>query len=71
VDARASREKAHSILESLVPPDIFYPFHLNLIAHGRSLCKAGRPRCEMCPLTRSCKYGLSVMHRVSDDGSKT
>jgi endonuclease III len=56
IDARDSREKAHEILERLVPPKIFYAFHLNLIEHGRTLCKATRPKCERCPLTKVCLY---------------
>jgi endonuclease-3 len=56
IGARDSRERAHEILEELVSPRIFYPFHLNLIEHGRAVCKAGRPRCEVCPLQRSCEY---------------
>ncbi len=53
---KASREQAHKILEALVPPDLYYPLHLNLIAHGRAICKAGRPRCEVCPLKRECEF---------------
>ncbi len=49
-------EKAHGILEALVPPELYYAFHLNLIAHGRAVCKAQRPRCEVCPLQRHCDY---------------
>ena len=49
-------EKAHGILEALVPPELYYAFHLNLIAHGRAVCKARRPRCEVCPLQRQCDY---------------
>ncbi len=56
IGGRDSREKAHEILEKLVPPKIFYPFHLNLIEHGRAVCKAGKPRCEVCPLRRGCEY---------------
>jgi endonuclease-3 len=49
-------EKAHGILEALVPPDWYYVFHLNLIAHGRAVCKALRPRCDICPLQKHCSY---------------
>jgi endonuclease-3 len=56
IPPRASREQAHAILESLAPPEIYYPLHLNLIAHGRAVCKAQRPRCEVCPLTDMCVY---------------
>ena len=53
---RTSREKAHQLLEELVPPEIYYPFHLNLIAHGRAVCHARSPRCELCVLQDGCNY---------------
>lgn len=59
IPAGASREKAHKILEELLPPQIYYAFHLNLIAHGRQVCRAPRPRCEMCFLQEHCDYYLS------------
>ena len=49
-------EKAHGILEALAPPELYYALHLNLIAHGRAVCKAQRPRCEVCPLQQQCDY---------------
>jgi len=50
----ASREKAHDLLETLVPPEIYYPLHLNLIAHGRAICHARNPECERCVLEEVC-----------------
>jgi len=49
-------EKAHDLLEALVPPEWYYAFHLNVIAHGRAVCKAQRPQCEICPLQKHCEY---------------
>jgi endonuclease-3 len=49
-------EKAHALLEASVPPKWYYAFHLNLIAHGRAVCKAQRPKCEICPLQKHCEY---------------
>jgi len=49
-------EKAHDLLEALVPPEWYYAFHLNLIAHGRAVCKARQPKCETCPLQKHCEY---------------
>jgi endonuclease-3 len=40
IDARASVEKAHEILESLVPPKNVYEFHILMVEHGRRTCKA-------------------------------
>lgn len=50
-----SAEEAHRILEEVVPPDKTYPFHVNLIVHGRRVCKAQRPRCDVCPLAPVCE----------------
>jgi endonuclease-3 len=57
----ASREKAHELLEALVPPDIYYPFHLNLIAHGRAVCHARNPKHDRCLLRNECVYYTSSM----------
>jgi endonuclease III len=51
-----SAEKAHPLMEAIVPPDDYYAFHLNLIRHGREVCKARFPLCERCPLTDYCDY---------------
>ena len=50
----ASREKAHQVLERLVPADIYYPLHLNLIAHGRAVCHARSPNHSICVLRHEC-----------------
>lgn len=54
VPSRASAEKANVLLEALLPPETYYPFHLNVILHGRTLCKAKRPRCDECPIVEWC-----------------
>lgn len=56
IPEKASREKAHDILERITPEEIYYPFHLNLIVHGRQTCKAQKPRCEDCPLINLCDW---------------
>ena len=54
IPSNASREKAHEILEALMPPETYYAFHLNLIRHGRRVCRARRPQCEACVLNDVC-----------------
>jgi len=54
--SNTSREKAHEILEALMPPETYYAFHLNLIRHGRRVCRSRRPRCTECVLTDVCDY---------------
>lgn len=52
----AGREKAHELLEALLPPEIYYAFHINVIRHGRAVCAARRPRCADCALRDLCDY---------------
>lgn len=51
-----SAGKAHTLLEGLLPPEAYYPFHLNVVRHGRTICHAARPACEACPVTELCAY---------------
>lgn len=50
-------EQAHPHLESLFPPQTYYAAHLNLIRLGREVCRAGKPKCEACPIKKLCDYG--------------
>jgi len=56
ISSNTSREKAHRLLEELLPPEFYYAFHLNLIAHGREVCRARVPRCGLCVLQARCDY---------------
>ncbi len=56
IGPKVSREKAHVLLEEIVPPDLYYTLHLNLLAHGRQICLARNPRCAQCTLARLCDY---------------
>jgi endonuclease-3 len=56
IPPKTSADKAHELLEAIVPPEWYHPFHLNVIAHGRAVCKAQRPRCEVCTLKKYCDY---------------
>ena len=56
IDRRVSADAAHELLEPMVPPEEVYSFHVNLIRHGRVICKAQRPRCPECPVNALCAY---------------
>jgi endonuclease-3 len=56
---KMSAEKAHAHMESLLPPDSYYPAHLNIIRLGREICAARKPRCAECPLQSLCEYYAS------------
>ncbi len=52
---------AHPVMEAIVPPTEYYPFHLQMIYHGRALCHAQRPQCSVCPLQTYCDYFQAVV----------
>ncbi|MEO6063186.1 MAG: endonuclease III [Thermoflexales bacterium] len=49
-----SADDTHTLMEALCPPGAEGPFHLNLIRHGREVCAARRPMCDVCVLRRVC-----------------
>jgi len=53
---RTPLERAHDLLEEVLEPEEMYPFHVELIRHGRDTCRAPRPICGLCPLTDACAY---------------
>ncbi|MEP6469936.1 MAG: endonuclease III [Chloroflexota bacterium] len=54
--ARTPLDRAHDLLEEVLQPQEMYPFHVELIRHGRDTCRAPRPICGLCPLTDVCAY---------------
>ncbi|MFH1085876.1 MAG: endonuclease III [Chloroflexota bacterium] len=56
IPRKAGAEQAHALLEALLPPEAYYTFHLLMIQHGRTLCKAARPLCDACPLATDCDH---------------
>ncbi|MGQ0670491.1 MAG: endonuclease III domain-containing protein [Actinomycetota bacterium] len=61
IPAKASAEAAHDILEGVVPAPLRIGMHVGLIRLGREICKAGRPRCEECPLVELCPTAPLVL----------
>jgi len=53
---KISADNAHVVMEAIVPPPEYYPFHLQLIYHGRRVCRARGPLCSQCPVTAHCDY---------------
>jgi endonuclease-3 len=61
IPPKASAERAHDLLDELVPDDVKTPIHVGLIRLGRQVCKARDPRCPACPLNDLCPTAPSVM----------
>jgi endonuclease-3 len=52
-----SATEAHDVLEDLLAAAWYYPFHLNVIRHGREVCRARvPPKCKICPLQAWCDH---------------
>lgn len=56
----ASPEQVERVLAAALPPEAYHAFHLNLIRHGRQVCRARRPVCESCCLADLCDYCATV-----------
>ncbi len=54
IDAKTTADAAHGIMESKVHPELRFQLHMQLITHGRQICKARRPLCGECPLSEGC-----------------
>jgi endonuclease-3 len=51
----ASFEEAHDEMLAVTPPEDAYELHINLIRHGRAICRP-RPYCLECGLRRMCPF---------------
>ncbi len=70
IGPQVSAEKAHDLMEQIVPPEEYLDFHLLLIGHGREVCHAHHPRCEICPLQEYCDYYRSLVPREDESLAK-
>lgn len=66
IPPRLNAEQAHAFLAELGAPETYYPMHINLIRHGREICRARRPQCHLCPLQDWCEYYQSLVVRAAD-----
>jgi endonuclease-3 len=57
IPQKCTDARAHEMMNSIVPPGKFYSFHVNLIRHGRTLCRPREPLCDRCPIVEYCDYG--------------
>jgi endonuclease-3 len=61
IPQKSTDARAHQIMNDIVPEGKFYSFHVNLIRHGRALCRPREPLCERCPIVEYCDYGQSLI----------
>ena len=55
---KTSAERMIVELSEIIPSELHYRLHLNLITLGREICKARNAQCEICPLDEVCSKCL-------------
>ncbi|HOD84757.1 MAG: Ultraviolet N-glycosylase/AP lyase [Planctomycetes bacterium ADurb.Bin126] len=53
--------RAHEVLGPMIAPGDRYATHVLLIAHGRTICRSRKPRCDRCYLLALCPEGRRRM----------
>lgn len=61
IPQKCTDARAHEIMNKLVPAGKHYSFHVNLIRHGRALCRPRNPACHRCPVIEYCDYGQEMI----------
>ena len=59
---KVDAQKASGIMREIVPPHMVYSLHLNLIQHGRKVCKARNPKCGGCVIFDLCEFEEKENH---------
>ena len=54
IPPKTSADAAHVLMEAATPASDRFQLHMQLITHGRQVCKARRPLCDECPLSDEC-----------------
>jgi len=70
IEGNVDLVKAHRLLGSLIPKnrEKVLSFHINMIQHGRQVCKAQNSRCANCVLKSTCDYWKGRASKSSGKG---
>lgn len=63
-------EKIERDLMGLIPQEEWTLYSHRIISHGRAVCTARKPRCELCPLTQWCLYYARFRAEPMQQGAK-
>lgn len=68
VKAKTPLETEKQLVTNL-PEDLIYIAHHWLILHGRYICVARKPKCDICGLRPACKYYQTVVKPSEESGT--
>jgi endonuclease-3 len=60
ISENRSDDEAHRLMGEMIPRGRCYEVHINLIRHGRKVCRPRDPLCEQCCLVDYCEYYRSI-----------
>jgi endonuclease III len=55
-------EKVEMELRNLLPEELWGAVNGTLILHGRKICNARKPKCEVCPVQSDCRFYQSLIN---------
>jgi endonuclease III len=56
IPPRMSADRAHPLMDALVPDKLKLELHLGMIRHGRACCRPRNPGCDGCPVRADCTF---------------
>jgi DNA (cytosine-5)-methyltransferase 1 len=65
-------KQLQAALVDLVPPNLRYSLHVNLVSHGREVCRSVKPLCDRCDIKNFCQtFRRSESARIESSGAPT
>ena len=64
-NSKSKYEEVRHDLMSLFNANDYSRIPLLFMAHGRTYCKAIRPRCSTCPVEKQCRYSMKTIARAT------
>ncbi|MGH2750534.1 MAG: endonuclease III domain-containing protein [Actinomycetota bacterium] len=61
IPAQTTADRAHRMLLAGIAPTLRYELHMQLVRHGREVCKSARPLCTECSLLDLCESGPALL----------
>lgn len=55
IDVQLNHKEAQTELADLFPKKLRYSLHVNMVAHGRDICRSSNPSCKQCLIAGFCK----------------
>ena len=56
IEMGVNHKLAQKILTDMFPENLRYQLHVNMISHGRSICRSGIPSCNHCIIKNYCNF---------------